>query len=119
LNTAPVEVGDLKLPQGGGALHGPARDARLSQQEERVMRLLMKNANRITHKDTLVSVIWAGRADGPLPNIVNVVVCRLRAKLRDIKSTTSIETRWGYGYMLTTKEARNDLVVRDIEEIRA
>lgn len=44
---------------------------------------------------------WDHRDDeGPNPKIIDVIVCKLRVKIRDMNLPVTIETIWGRGYRL-------------------
>lgn len=83
----------------------------LTAHETRLLGVLM--ARRIATKDAIMAGIYRDRGvDAPEIKIVDVFICKLRKKIRDLGLT--IETKWGEGYHLTpeTKARINDLLAQ-------
>lgn len=86
----------------------------LSPNEEKVLAALM--ARDICSRDHLMTMLYGDRIDDPPdPKIVDVLVCKLRAKLEPFG--VAIETLWARGYML--KPAAKDVVRRMMEAERS
>lgn len=71
----------------------------LTQQEARVLGALMRHTRQpVTREALLGAIVWdRGDADEPDIKIVDVYICKVRAKLRG-KGVGAIETVWGVGY---------------------
>lgn len=67
-------------------------------------RLLLAMARRQSHlsKDVLLLEMHPGRQDVDMPEvkIVDVMVCKLRNKLREVGASDAVATVWGMGYRL-------------------
>ncbi len=83
------------------ALRRVARDGvpvSLNQKEFTLLEFLMRNAGRTLTKEVILRQLWDFRFD-PQSNIVDALICRLRAKLDTPFKTALIETRRGVGYV--------------------
>lgn len=70
----------------------------LTPNEARLLGALMER--EVLTKDAAMAALYRDRgADEPDAKIVDVFICKLRAKLK--RFGLSIETRWGVGYQLT------------------
>lgn len=73
----------------------------LTRTEERILAGLV--ARGTVSKSRLMLVLYDGRAgDAPQPKIFDVLICKLRKKLRPYDIT--IETIWGEGYKLSDQD---------------
>jgi two-component system cell cycle response regulator CtrA len=70
--------------------------AGLTRMEARLMRALAEKPDRLVTKGALMDAMYFDRAQEPEPKIVDVLVCRIRRKLKG--SAWAIETVWGQGY---------------------
>lgn len=90
------------------------RDGYAPQRLTRVeSRLLLALARRSTclSKEVLYSELYSSRAhaDMPEPKIVDVFVCKLRAKLAALGAKDALGTVWGRGYQLNRPNFDVDL----------
>jgi DNA-binding winged helix-turn-helix (wHTH) protein len=69
---------------------------RLTEQERRIMRVLMRASGETVHRDRILGAVWGDRDIEP--KIVDVRMCGIRKKLRG--SGLSIECQFGIGYRL-------------------
>jgi len=69
----------------------------LTKMEARLMRALTERADRMVPKGALMDAMYFDRGHEPAPKIVDVLVCKIRKKLRG-QSGWAIETVWGQGY---------------------
>lgn len=86
---------------------------RLTVAEQRVFGVLM--ARELATKDAIMAALYRDQAkDEAEPKIVDVFICKARAKLRAF--SVSIETSWGQGYYLTaqTKAAVRERLAQGI-----
>ncbi len=78
----------------------PARgweDFALTKLESRLMRALCERLDKVVGKPALMDALYFDRvADEPEAKIVDILVCKLRKKIRH--SGYEIETVWGHGY---------------------
>jgi DNA-binding response OmpR family regulator len=69
----------------------------LTRMEARLMRALAERPDRMVSKGALMDAMYFDRGQEAEPKIVDVLVCKVRRKLRG-RSGWSIETVWGQGY---------------------
>ena len=72
----------------------------LSKTEQKLLRLLVLNADRVMQRELLLQRIWPDGTEYVDPNALSVTMRRLREKLRDIP----VRTVYGIGYIWETKE---------------
>jgi DNA-binding response OmpR family regulator len=90
-------VGELTASDRGVQLRGVLR---LSPQEARLLALI--EAKGKASRDAIYGAIFEDiHGDGPELKIVDVIICKLRRKLREQNATGSIQTVWGWGYELS------------------
>ena len=70
--------------------------AGLTRMEARLMRALAEKPGRVVGKGALMDAMYFDRVQEAEPKIVDVLVCKIRRKLRG--SARTIETVWGQGY---------------------
>ena len=68
----------------------------LTHMEARLMRALTEKQDRMVSKSALMDAMYFDRGHEAEPKIVDVLVCRIRRKLKG--SAWAIETVWGQGY---------------------
>jgi DNA-binding response OmpR family regulator len=68
----------------------------LTRMEARLMRALVERLDRMMPKGALMDAMYFDRGHEAEPKIVDVLVCKIRKKLRG--SPWVIETVWGQGY---------------------
>lgn len=77
------------------------RHYRLTGREAALVLHLYESRNRVVTKDGLLDVMYGQDADCPVTKIIDVFVCKIRAKARAKGDERFIETVWGVGYRLT------------------
>lgn len=80
--------------------HGKPYLAGLTSTEEKVAQLLRERAPNIVAKTAIFDLLYAFRHDDETPKItiVDVFICKIRAKLDAFG--IKIETAWGRGYFM-------------------
>jgi DNA-binding response OmpR family regulator len=68
----------------------------LTRMEARLMRALAEKQDRMVSKGALMDALYFDRTREAEPKIVDVLVCKIRRKLKG--SAWTIETVWGEGY---------------------
>lgn len=83
---------------------------RLTKVEARLLIALARRSGCLS-KEVLYSELYSSRApaDMPEPKIVDVFVCKLRAKLAVLGAKEAISTVWGRGYQLNRPNFEVDL----------
>lgn len=91
--------GDLKVSEQFNAVWKDGRQIELTDIEYRILRLLMKNRNRIYPIKTIYETIWEEPYYYSSNNTVMVHIRKLRKKIEDDpQKPTFIRTEWGRGY---------------------
>ena len=98
-NPAPVEVGDLRIdPSQRRAWRGDI-EIELTSRQFDVLEFLVRRAGQVLSKRDILEGVWAYEFNGD-PNIVEVYIRRLRARIDEPFERHSIETIRGAGYRL-------------------
>lgn len=97
-NDSPIVVGDFVLRPGFNTVDYAGQSLRLTPQEFETLRFIAKKRGAIARKFSIYTAVFE-RPDGePESKIVDVVVCKVRAKLAKIGAGDAIKTVWGVGY---------------------
>lgn len=110
------EIRDLKKAFAGSEWVMPTKYLGLTGGEADLLRLFYSNRGKVVTKSGMYVALYSDREPdrSPDPKIIDVFVCKLRAKLQrwDIK----IETVWGTGYYITPEmAARLDSVLTEAQ----
>lgn len=77
-----------------------SREVKLTGQEFYVLWFLYVNKNKIVNRDEIIRSMPKTSSRVP-HNLLNVIVCKLRRKLRDAPECRfNLQTVWGRGYVL-------------------
>lgn len=95
--------GHLRCERVGGALFLGERPLDLAPREAALLRALIASAGRAVGKDKLLGDVFAGEAEAPQPDAIEVVVHRLRKRLAG--AAADIVTLRGVGYALAEDKA--------------
>jgi two-component system cell cycle response regulator CtrA len=99
-NAALREENDALRQQLASAGWRPPVELGLTPNEAVVLGVLM--ARDVATKDAIHTALYGLEIDGGAePKIVDVFICKIRAKLRRAGLTDAITTVWGVGYALT------------------
>ncbi len=90
----PIVIRDDVVTVNGERVHFTGHECSL-------LRLLATRKNTTVNKDTIMGALYPNDADEPESKIVDVYVCKIRAKLRDHGVAGCLQTAWGKGYVLT------------------
>lgn len=103
--SATLKVGDLSLDTSSYLVNRDGTDIKLSNKEFMLLEYLMRNANKIVNKETIIAHVWDYDAD-ILPNTVEVYIKNLRAKIDEpfAVKLPLIKTVRGFGYLLGDRE---------------
>lgn len=94
-----LEVGDLRMDPARRRVWRGEQEVELTARQFDVLAYLMRRAGRVLSKDQILRGVWPFEFEGD-PNIVEVYVRRLRARIDEPFDRTSIETVRGAGYRL-------------------
>ncbi len=96
---APVQAGDLRIEPAERRCWRGAVEVALTAREFAVLEFVMRRAGHVVAKAEILDGVWDHDFDGD-PNIVEVYIRRLRRKIDEPFSRTSIQTLRGAGYRL-------------------
>ncbi len=94
-----VTLGDLQYRPAENEISCKGETVRLTQKENQLLELLLRNANRVLSKEMLLDRIWGLDTDAEL-NSVEIYVHYLRKKLSGLDTNVSLTTIRGIGYRL-------------------
>lgn len=101
----PIAVGALSLDLRTFEVTIHARPVAFNKRELLLLQALMRRADRVTTRETLVEEIY-GLDDNVQSNTLDTVVSRLRRRLDALGSGAAIHTVRGIGYMMCQSAAR-------------
>ena len=99
-----ISVGPLRLEPGSGRVMVRGRDLALTDMERRVLMLLLDAGGQPVTRDAMLAGLYPAAA--PEARVVDVFVCRLRAKLARAGLYCVIGTVWRRGYVLRVAETQ-------------
>ena len=102
---AVLECGDLRLDPGARRVWRGERQVALTSREMSLLEFLLRHAGEVLSKRQILDHVWDYEFMGD-PNIVEVYIAHLRAKLDRPFDRASIETVRGAGYRVTDDRAR-------------
>ena len=94
-----LEYKSLNLDLLSRKLYREGKEIELKQREFALMQLFLQQPERVFSKTVILETIWGYQFD-PQTNVVDVLVCRLRAQIDKGFETTLIHTIRGVGYVL-------------------
>ncbi|PEY34314.1 DNA-binding response regulator [Bacillus cereus] len=95
-----IEIGDLKIDPINFTVQKKEKQLKLTLKEFEILKLFVKNQNRVFTKAQIYNLIWNEEYYGD-DNVINVHMRRLREKIEDDPSNPEyIKTLWGIGYKL-------------------
>lgn len=72
----------------------------LAGKQVALLHVLLQHPNRVITKTLLLDAIYPNDPNPPMEKIIDVFICKLRAKLKQAKAPYEIETVWGLGVRL-------------------
>jgi two-component system OmpR family response regulator len=96
---APVEAGDLRIEPGPRRAWRGATEIELTARQFDVLEFLVRRAGQVLSKAEILDGVWEYEFEGD-PNIVEVYIRRLRARIDEPFGRHAIQTIRGAGYRL-------------------
>ncbi|HEX9848575.1 MAG TPA: response regulator transcription factor [Acidimicrobiia bacterium] len=97
----PVEVGDLRIDPGQRRVWRGDVEIGMTARQFDVLEFLVRRVGQVLSKSEILDGVWDYDYEGD-PNIVEVYIRRLRARIDEPFGRQSIETVRGAGYRLAT-----------------
>ncbi|HDR7797504.1 TPA: response regulator transcription factor [Bacillus tropicus] len=95
-----IQIGDLKIDPINFTVEKNGKSLKLTLKEFEILKLFVKNQNRVFTKAQIYTLIWNEEYYGD-DNVINVHMRRLREKIEsDPSNPEYIKTLWGIGYKL-------------------
>lgn len=102
--TDTVYVGPLTITFGTGTFI-EGRKIHLTGKEQLMLETMARRIGHTITKTAFMDALYSGSIDEPETKIVDVFLCKLRKKLRDVGADKLILTDWGRGYLLKSEPA--------------
>ena len=102
-----LELGDLVVDTRTHKVKRGAANIYLSNTEYSLLVLLLRNANHVVSKQTILKEIWDDETGNRDFNVVEVYIKYLRGKLEILGRSRLIHTVRGTGYMMKSIEAES------------
>ncbi|EOO17972.1 MULTISPECIES: response regulator transcription factor [Bacillus cereus group] len=95
-----IQIGDLIIDPINFTVEKKGRQLKLTLKEFEILKLFVKNQNRVFTKAQIYTLVWNEEYYGD-DNVINVHMRRLREKIENDPSNPEyIKTLWGIGYKL-------------------
>ena len=94
-----VQIGALKVNTALGKVWRGDDEVNLSPKEFTLLEYLLSRRGRVVSRDTLVDHLYEGYGD-VASNVIDVVVCKIRKKIKVRGEPNLIQTRRGFGYVI-------------------
>ncbi|GLV62571.1 DNA-binding response regulator [Bacillus mycoides] len=95
-----IQIGDLIIEPINFTVEKKGRQLKLTLKEFEILKLFVKNQNRVFTKAQIYTLVWNEEYYGD-DNVINVHMRRLREKIEsDPSNPEYIKTLWGIGYKL-------------------
>ncbi|WP_002145476.1 response regulator transcription factor [Bacillus cereus] len=95
-----IQIGDLIIDPINFTVEKKGRQLKLTLKEFEILKLFVKNQNRVFTKAQIYTLVWNEEYYGD-DNVINVHMRRLREKIEsDPSNPEYIKTLWGIGYKL-------------------
>lgn len=102
---APVQaIGDVSLDPAARVVKRGAVTVPLTAREFSLLEYLMRHADEVVSRETLLEHVWDANYDG-LSNVVDVHIANLRRKLAMPERPDPVETVRGVGYRIATEDS--------------
>ncbi|MDY0210526.1 MAG: winged helix-turn-helix domain-containing protein [Acholeplasma sp.] len=92
-----VYVGPLEIDLHNSVVLRDNAEIKLTNAESKILRVLIKNANTVVDKDSVIRYAW-DETDSATDNALGIHIARLRQKIEYNENEPVIETIWGIGY---------------------
>lgn len=100
-----LQIGPLNFYLDGRNPEVAGQAIHLSSREYNILRQLALNSGRVVSKSAIYDALYALAADQPFDKIIDVYICRLRAKIgKASQGVNFIETVSGRGYRLNVPQ---------------
>lgn len=96
-----LSIGNISINEDEFTITANSKVLDLTTNEFKLMKLLMKNGEKVTTRETILSEIWDVRGYEIMSNSIDVHISNLRNKLKKAGLSDVIKTRRGFGYFIS------------------
>lgn len=100
-----ISIGDIEINTNGRYVECCGKDLKLTPMEFNLFVYLAKNKNKGISREELLRKIWGFDTEVDT-RATDDMIKRIRKKLINVTSKVKIETLWGFGFMISTKELK-------------
>lgn len=81
----------------------------LTATEFALFEYMIINKDNVLRKEQIIAHLYCSIFDGRIPTrkIVDVLVCKIRRKIKEITENEYLHTKWGLGYVVTSQQQEN------------
>jgi len=98
-----IKIGNLEIDENRRSIYVSGHMVDMTVKEFELLRLLMKNPNKVFTRDELLNQVWGYEYPGDI-RTVDVHIRRIREKIEENPAKPScILTKWGVGYYFRLK----------------
>jgi len=94
-----IDIGSLQVNTALGKVYRGEDEITLSPKEFTLLEYMLARRGRVVTRDALLEHLYTGYAD-VASNVIDVVVCNLRKKIKVKGEANLIQTRRGFGYVI-------------------
>jgi two-component system, cell cycle response regulator CtrA len=95
-----VKVGDLAINLDSNTVEIAGKEIHLTKHEYGILEILALRKGTVVTKDMMMNHLYGVMNDEPSIKVIDVFICKLRAKLEHGGIKRYINTVWGRGYIL-------------------
>ncbi len=106
-----VKIGEIEAFFDGRDPLINGQRMKLSQREHAIFSHLALNEGRVISKDSLYDAVYGMSDNQPFDKVIDVYICKLRAKIQLVSDQKYIETVYGRGYKLAEPEGEETLQI--------
>jgi DNA-binding response OmpR family regulator len=103
---APAPLGDISIDVDGWVVSSKG-NLDLTDYEQKILAKLLETSPFLASKQQIQGVLYPEGAGERTTNVLEVMISRIRKKLRAVESSTCINTVRGRGYVLALRQAES------------
>lgn len=112
-----VQIGDLNYHFDGQPPEVNNEPISLSPRERSLLECLVLRNGRVVTRDFIFSNLYGNSAGQVDPKIIDVYICKLRKKIKDLTNGDYISTVFGTGYMFAAPEKEKVAAQEDVADV--
>jgi two-component system cell cycle response regulator CtrA len=93
-----LRIGRVEINMNAKKIFANGKPVTLTKKEYQIAEILALRKGVVLSKEAILDHLYGG-LDEPNPKIIDVFICKIRKKLKQLGVNDFIETNWGRGYM--------------------